>query len=330
MRISYSESMQLRGLAILLMIWLHCFNKDMTGETYISILPMLGGATFPYLLTRVAQICVALYCFLSGYGLYLKYPYQKGYISKKGISIVKQYWFVLVVFAVIGYMFSAQYDFSFSSITSNLLGYDTTWNVTLWFMLPYFILLLISKWVFKFIDSFKIYIALPTLILTFIISMIAMKSQKMGVVEINVFIKNIFQVFRLLLPFVIGAYCKKYERMEDIIQKNRKGLWVGFALILLLSRFFVWNHFTLPLCCLCFVFLYHVIDVPKKVQGVFEFLGQKSLYMWFCHAYFLYYFLKEYTFAAQYAILIYLLAIIYSLACAIILEYSYKKTLIIK
>ena len=83
MRITYSESLQLRGLAILMMIWLHCFNKDSMGSTYMSFFPEVSGVTIPYLLTRIAQICVPLYCFLSGYGLYCKYPYSEGYTKNK-------------------------------------------------------------------------------------------------------------------------------------------------------------------------------------------------------------------------------------------------------
>lgn len=323
MRITYSESLQLRGLAILMMIWLHCFNKDSMGSTYLSFFPEVSGVTFPYLLTRIAQICVPLYCFLSGYGLYCKYPYDEGYTRKKALTLIKQYWFVLVIFAVIGYVFFAQYDFNSGSIAGNILAYDTTWNVTLWFLLPYILLLFFSKFVFDFINRRKIFVTLPIIVVLWIGAMTLLKFEKNGTVEINVILKNILQVFRLLLPFCMGAYCKKFENVE--LPHYLKKIAIVIAILVLFSRFFVWNHFTLPIACLCLVYLYHVIPVSETVIKILSYFGEKSLFLWFVHAYFIYYFLRDYTFAVKYALFIFLLAIIYSLVCATILEFVYKK-----
>ena len=323
MRITYSESLQLRGLAILMMILLHCFNKDSMGSTYMSFFPDVSGVTIPYLLTRIAQICVPLYCFLSGYGLYCKYPYSEGYTKNKFFTLVKQYWFVLIIFAVIGYVFFAQYDFNFSSVAGNILAYDTTWNVTLWFLLPYILLLFLSKFVFGFINKRKIFVALPIIVVLWLGAMTLLKFEKNGTLEINVILKNVLQVFRLMLPFCMGAYCKKYENVE--LPRYLQKMAIVIAVLVLLTRFLVWNHFTLPIACLCFVYLYHVMPVSGAVKAILSYFGEKSLFLWFCHAYFIYYYLKDYTFAAYYALSIFLLAIIYSLVCATILEFVYKK-----
>ena len=327
MKISYSESLQLRGLAILMMIWLHCFNKDVTGLTYISLLPSVGGATLPFLLTRVAQICVSLYCFLSGYGLYCKYPYKEGYTRKKAFILIKQYWFVLFTFAIVGIMMKYYHTVTIYDLLGNFLGYRTSWNSTLWFLLPYIILLLISKWVFEFINKLKIYISLPIIIVAWVFAMGLLKYQNTGVIEINVFVKNLLQVLRLLLPFCFGVYAKKYDYIEDVIKAN-KSLWWGImflSTILLMSRFLIWNHFTLPVCCVAFVYLFHCVKLSSKLRDIISFFGEKSLYLWFCHAYFVYYFFKEYVLGVKYAILIYLLAIVLSLFSALFFEYSFRK-----
>jgi hypothetical protein len=324
MIITYSESLQLRGLAILMMVWLHCFNKDVTGLTYTSLLPSVGGATVPFLLTRVAQICVSLYCFLSGYGLYSKYPYAKNYTTNKAFTLTKQYWFVLLFFCVLSYFLGSSQGYSFHDIMGNFLGYRTTWNSTLWFMLPYVLLLMASKWIFVFINRQKWYVVIPIIIIVWITAMWMLKSQKLGVIEINVVIRNILQAFRLLLPFCIGAYCKKYDYLEDKTARCKR-IFILISIVLILSRFLVWNHFTLPICCVGFVYLYHCMNVNEKVQKFFSFFGKKSLFLWFCHAYFVYYYLKEYTFAVKYAILIYTVVITYSLLSTLFLEFVYKK-----
>lgn len=67
-----SESLQLKGAAILIMVFLHLFmtpsNVDLC-QTYLYF----RGEPVVSQLSKFTGICVGLYLFLSGYGLYITY-----------------------------------------------------------------------------------------------------------------------------------------------------------------------------------------------------------------------------------------------------------------
>lgn len=65
-----TESQQLKGIAILIMVFLHLFNSDAKLAMCDSEITFMGVP----ILTRIARfttICVPFYLFLSGYGLYI-------------------------------------------------------------------------------------------------------------------------------------------------------------------------------------------------------------------------------------------------------------------
>jgi len=153
LQLSYNNSMAIRGIAILLMIYLHCFNYH-PADDYVDW--MWRGKTISWWLTRTAQFCVPLYCMLSGYGLYKKYPYGYKYCIEKSWSLIKRYWFYLSVFLFVGYYAFDAYIINTSLFLSNFLGYETTYNPTLWFLLPYLIILLASPYLLKLFHTYNV------------------------------------------------------------------------------------------------------------------------------------------------------------------------------
>lgn len=70
MEISKSDAKMLKGAAILLMLLLHLFGrKEVNGmyENFITI----NGTPLVYYLALFGDACVPIYCFVSGYGLYV-------------------------------------------------------------------------------------------------------------------------------------------------------------------------------------------------------------------------------------------------------------------
>lgn len=65
-----SESLQLKGSAILIMVLLHLFNRQENIDKCIISINLLGEPLVSQL-AKFVEICVPLYLFLSGYGLYL-------------------------------------------------------------------------------------------------------------------------------------------------------------------------------------------------------------------------------------------------------------------
>ena len=62
------ESLELKGIAILLMLMLHLFNTQQRVAECTTFLYFWNGKPLVYALSRVGAFCVPLYIFISGYG----------------------------------------------------------------------------------------------------------------------------------------------------------------------------------------------------------------------------------------------------------------------
>ena len=62
------ESLELKGIAILLMLMLHLFNTQQRVAECTPFLYFWNGKPLVYALSRVGAFCVPLYIFISGYG----------------------------------------------------------------------------------------------------------------------------------------------------------------------------------------------------------------------------------------------------------------------
>ena len=64
-----TDSIQLKGIAILMMLFLHLFNTPERVALCDTYIRFPDGQPLVYVLSRVAAWCVPVYIFLSGYGL---------------------------------------------------------------------------------------------------------------------------------------------------------------------------------------------------------------------------------------------------------------------
>ncbi len=95
------ESLKLKGVAILIMMWHHCFLPGRYEMFDISFFPFTEN--FVMSLAKTGKICVSIYVFITGYGLTLAYnknrkkeSLTKWYV-KRLISLLSGYWFIVVL-----------------------------------------------------------------------------------------------------------------------------------------------------------------------------------------------------------------------------------------
>ena len=134
MELSRSDTTAIKGIAILLMLWHHLFLNTM------------AYGTLTHSLAVVFKVCVALFLFVSGYGLTKQYsqlekPYFKNtvkFLLRRYANFFLSYWFcfvlVVVVGNVCGYSFSEVYPAGRNTLKCVLLdvagqmGYDSYLN----------------------------------------------------------------------------------------------------------------------------------------------------------------------------------------------------------
>ena len=97
------DSRALKGIAILLLIFHHCFRSHELYEKYtISFFPFPEGLVIH--LALMGKICVALFAFISGYGLFLSYEKKRTtptrWVISRYIKTFSGFWFVYVLLAL--------------------------------------------------------------------------------------------------------------------------------------------------------------------------------------------------------------------------------------
>lgn len=138
----------LKGIAILMMVYHHCF---MTPKYYIDIPEYLQTQTLYETLAHFCKICVAIYAFITGW-VYCHHENKNiSYSFKKIALLLSKYWFILLLFTVFGY-FLCDYKLSSSFIFSELVPISGTQLIpSSWYVFFYMILIVILP-LFAFIQ----------------------------------------------------------------------------------------------------------------------------------------------------------------------------------
>ena len=131
--VTREDTRALKGYAILIMLFLHLFNNkelDCTLEVwfYIKDIPLC------YWLTRFATICVSLYMFLSGYGLYIVF---KRHSKMNNVRRIMLLWSNVVLVAILFYPLSIAYPnlnwtFDVIGVISTLSGFYLSGGTDNW------------------------------------------------------------------------------------------------------------------------------------------------------------------------------------------------------
>lgn len=262
-QLSYQDSMQLRGVAILMMIFLHCFNYHAQSDYADWV---INGNTLAWWLTRIAGLCVSFYCILSGYGLYKKYPYGYRYCFDKAWKLSKRYWFFLAVFVGVGALVFNAYDLEISSLLSNFLGYNTTYNPTLWFLLPYLLVLVASPLLLRLFTTHKTWKSIAIVTLAYCFAFYFLKLKASGVMAINDLLCVVLESFNLLFSFLCGALFAKYgiPRLSFFQKRTANNVILSVVLIAL----------SLVRCAID-----NAVATPPHVRFVCDFNGKHTCYI---------------------------------------------------
>lgn len=286
-----SQTLILKGVAILMMLYLHLFNTlDATSELCENFI-YISGLPFSYILTRCANP-VIIYIILSGYGLYRSYSVSKlpthGCNSiKRVIKLYIHYWITLLIFIPIcSWVNPAKYPGGIIDIVSNMTGWHTTYNGEIWFLFPYACLILCSESVFRVVNRvprLSILCSIAFYLVTYYICW-----RYGAFLRANIWVYKIVLVANFLLPFVIGVFLAKYHIIEQTkkLFRNRTPLLLSLLVLAVFLR-----------CCTNFdaihiiyssilVVLLAAIDFPDKFKEIFSMLGKRSTSMWFVHTYF--------------------------------------------
>lgn len=136
---SKEESLILKGIAILLMLFHHFFTFPdwwVDGIKY-PLLEKIG----PYL-SYPTKICVPIFCFITGYSYFYNKNKTYRYSAKKISNIMIYYWVVLLIFGLIAH-FAAGYQYDWIGILKEIFVIKRDTLCFTWYVAFYYCIMLI-------------------------------------------------------------------------------------------------------------------------------------------------------------------------------------------
>lgn len=332
------ESVQLKGVAILIMIWLHTFNHPL-GDNY-SPLFFLNGEALAYQMGKITRICISLYAFLGGYGLYLTYQKNQQMKSWRRIFLLYlNYWLVFVVFVGLGCLLSPdKYPGSFKEFLLNWIGVSTTYCKEWWFIFPYAILVLCAKWIIRAIQRshYLITIGITGTCYLFANSVLHFFSQ----LHEYPLVADGLLIFSLLFSFSLGIMfakhnirmelppppmCKKMLNRRMVHNRLLKCCILIIALAgLIIVRMFIPTGIFNPVFMIAFLYIVYSLIKAAGESTVLSNLGRQNTKMWLIHPFFCYYLFSDFVYSFKYAPVIFIVMVVVSYSIAVLLDYFYK------
>ena len=95
-----TESLQLKGIAILMMLFLHLFNTADRVELCNISIYFWNGKPLVLAMSRVAAFCVPIYLFISGYGLTCSYKKNSSEFTPYPKNIQTLHYFLDYIFNI--------------------------------------------------------------------------------------------------------------------------------------------------------------------------------------------------------------------------------------
>ena len=296
----------LKGIALLLLMYHHLFGSEYL-DGWIAVIP--GTEGIDYVIGASGKICLAIFLFCSGYGIYKSYISKENqkatYILKRLVKTLIPYWMVMLI-AIAYLYFTGRFEPGYIFVNlfalihnEEMLYVSFSWFIKLYVLLILFlplIRLIERKWKKNALTDILIYIALP-----FAIAVIFAKYQN-NTQFISVpmfFVSTILFVISWFPLFAIGILFAKYNtynKIREFADRFPRALVITLSLLILgnviYMRFilnsFVGDTIIYHSCMTDVVFgpvftsaLLLIMDnVKLQSRCIIPFIGKNSVFYW--------------------------------------------------
>lgn len=329
--LSIDDSTVMKAIAILLMLSHHLwtFPERIAGGALESLISF-SNLPLTVHLGVFGKICVSMFFFLGGYGLYRRYFGKRYNIVERLKKLYFAYWKVFLIFVPIGFIFFSNQDaycqdvgvytafseFSIKEFVLNFFGFVSTYNREWWFLLSYAIALILFPLIRKIVDYLSFYLNLFIVII------------------ISVLLTNVFQSEPYAICFGMGVIVAKHRLLDSVcdLAKSKKILnpvtdilvWLFVIILRLKVIGEQLDIFFVPILTIVSINFVNKLSILKKSLSA---LGKRSTNMWLIHTFFCYYFgiTAKIVAAPRYAILALIVLFAMSYAASILVEKFWKK-----
>lgn len=347
------DSQIAKGIAILLMVIHHLFYypERLHGVSYISLMSF-RNTNIEFELGKFGGICVAMYLFLSGYGLYassLKKQITLERQLKRIIEFFINYWVVFAFFVPIGLIFfnnNPVYSWNIFTFVGNLSSLVYSYNLEWWFVRLYIVLVILFPVIKSTLDNNRNKLYIISIIcygISIAILLIFKIFPSLIYIKNTLLFKFITDIFFWQISFVIGCIVAKYNVFKiikdkiDELKLDKKWFYLITIIALIIIRngmLIITNKFKINnpsafdfLIAPIMVFVCSTLISKLKHISIFKLLGKHSTNIWLTHTFFAYYYFQELVFYPKISILVFVWCIILSLISSVIITFIVNKIL---
>lgn len=353
MKFTKEHTMQMKGIAIIILLFHHCFLNTQRWATvpYEKLATTKGWGYYPIsfapfsshtiqYLASFSKICVAMFVFMTGYGMWVSYESQKkkttmsNYIKKRMVTLMTGFLIIFVVTEILAIptgRFIEVYGHDFRSVVymiidalglAKLLG-TPLFCLTWWYMSLAIVLIMIFPFVHSIMEKYQWIVVVASIIVP----------RACGFGQST-------DLFRYLLAYTLGMYFAQHDLLARIKEKFMKQNVAGKLLSLIVSLIGLaviikcrqnawigwkyldfWDGFA-AMYVIVNSYIY-ILNGKWIVKGL-GFLGKHSMNIFLIHSFYRDVFFHEFTYSFYYAWLDYIVLMAISLVTSIVLEWFKK------
>lgn len=353
MKFTKEHTMQMKGIAIIILLFHHCFLNAQRWATvpYEKLATTKGWGYYPIsfapfsshtiqYLASFSKICVAMFVFMTGYGMWVSYESQKkkttmsNYIKKRMVTLMTGFLIIFVVTEVLAIptgRFIEVYGHDFRSVVymiidalglAKLLG-TPLFCLTWWYMSLAIVLIMIFPFVHSIMEKYQWVVVVASIIVP----------RACGFGQST-------DLFRYLLAYTLGMYFAQHDLLarikEKFMEQNVEGKLlslivslIGLAVIIKCRQnaWIGWKYldFWDGFAAMYGIIISYIYILNGKwiVKGL-GFLGKHSMNIFLIHSFYRDVFFHEFTYSFYYAWLDYIVLMAISLVTSIVLEWFKK------
>ena len=353
MKFTKEHTMQMKGIAIIILLFHHCFLNAQRWATvpYEKLATTKGWGYYPIsfapfsshtiqYLASFSKICVAMFVFMTGYGMWVSYESQKkkttmsNYIKKRMVTLMTGFLIIFVVTEILAIptgRFIEVYGHDFRSVVymiidalglAKLLG-TPLFCLTWWYMSLAIVLIMIFPFVHSIMEKYQWVVVVASIIVP----------RACGFGQST-------DLFRYLLAYTLGMYFAQHDLLarikEKFMEQNVEGKLlslivslIGLAVIIKCRQnaWIGWKYldFWDGFAAMYVIVLSYIYILNGKwiVKGL-GFLGKHSMNIFLIHSFYRDVFFHKFTYSFYYAWLDYIVLMAISLVTSIVLEWFKK------
>ena len=347
------DTKQMKGFAIILMLIHHLwgFPERIAGGELKHLITIFGDSSI-LILGNFSKICVSLFFFLGGYGIYMQSKKKNFNILNNIKKLYIAYWKVFVIFIPIAlfffrnqkafcsteYIYAIYNNLSWKKIIICFLGFSNSLNHEWWFLYSYIIAIILFPLIKNIIEKNSIivnitWIVIVGILMTNVFPIIG--TQKvLGTLKNNYLYSSIFcQTAPFITCFYMGILFAKENLIIKLKNSIKQVIDINplVDIIILIIMVFTRNYIAgaeldIIYVPILIIITLDILNYLPKIKLILRKLGEHSTNMWLTHTFYCYYFYSvvRIIIAPKWAIPCLILLIVFTYITSLLLNCFWK------